>query len=177
MAPEIIRMGPPVYYAQWTMERVIGELGREIRQPSNPYSNLSQRAILRAQINSLQAACPQLGSDLEESTLPRGSMELEGGYVLLRARDEHPRDLSFFRKKKVVSKKAVKAITEFWKEYQPPNDEHKPVPKIARWAHLRLPNEQIARSRWKESKKPLEKVRMARNVKVYMIFHSHIVRP
>lgn len=38
--------------------------------------------------------------------------------------------------------------------------------KIARWARLHLPNGQVARSRWKETRKPLTKVRTARNVKV-----------
>lgn len=161
MAPEIIRMGPPVYYAQWTMERVIGELGREIRQPSNPFANLSQRAVLRAQINSLQAACPQLISNLDRPALPRGSVELEGGYILLRARDEDSRDIKYFLKKKTMSKKAVEVVTDFWREYQPADGAG---PKVARWARLRLPNSQVARSRWKE--KDLEQVRSARNVKV-----------
>ncbi|KAJ6493798.1 hypothetical protein DFH09DRAFT_826544, partial [Mycena vulgaris] len=35
-----------------------------------------------------------------------------------------------------------------------------------RWARLRLPNGQIARSAWKEHRRPLHKVRMARNVKI-----------
>ena len=39
-------------------------------------------------------------------------------------------------------------------------------PHVVRWAHLRLPNGQIARSAWKESLKPLTKLRMSRNVKV-----------
>ena len=41
-------------------------------------------------------------------------------------------------------------------------------PEVVRWAQLRLPNGQVARSAWKEKLKPLEKVRMARNVKVYI---------
>ena len=35
-----------------------------------------------------------------------------------------------------------------------------------RWSRLHLPNGQVARSAWKECIKPLENVRMARNVKV-----------
>ncbi|KAF8957135.1 hypothetical protein BDZ97DRAFT_1763202 [Flammula alnicola] len=38
-------------------------------------------------------------------------------------------------------------------------------PKVTRWARLRLPNGQVARCRWKESLKPLGKLRTARNVK------------
>jgi hypothetical protein len=36
---------------------------------------------------------------------------------------------------------------------------------VRRWARLRLPNGQVARSMWKESLKPLTKIRIARNVK------------
>jgi hypothetical protein len=57
------------------------------------------------------------------------------------------------------------------------NDEEYPdtfQPKLRRWARLRLPNGQIARSAWKEKQKALDKVRMARNVRVscVIIFES-----
>lgn len=39
-------------------------------------------------------------------------------------------------------------------------------PRLQRWARLRLPNGQIVRSAWKEKSKPLDKVRMARNIRV-----------
>jgi hypothetical protein len=39
-------------------------------------------------------------------------------------------------------------------------------PKIARWARLRLPTGQVARSAWKEKEKAAEKIRRARCVKV-----------
>ena len=44
------------------MERTIGNLGEEIRQPSNPFANLSQRGLRRSQVNALKAMIP----DLEE---------------------------------------------------------------------------------------------------------------
>jgi hypothetical protein len=34
LVPEIIRLGPGIYYTQWAMERTIGNLGEEIKQPS-----------------------------------------------------------------------------------------------------------------------------------------------
>ncbi|KIJ63712.1 hypothetical protein HYDPIDRAFT_91823, partial [Hydnomerulius pinastri MD-312] len=40
--------------------------------------------------------------------------------------------------------------------------------------HLRLPNGQIARSAWKELQRPLEKVRIAHNVKVRINGHYEI---
>ena len=63
LAPETVRIGPGICSSQWTMEQSIGDLGGEIRQPSNIYANLSQRGLLRSQINALKAMVP----DLEEA--------------------------------------------------------------------------------------------------------------
>jgi hypothetical protein len=83
LAGHVTRYGPPICSSQWTMERTIGNLGQEIRQPSNPYANLSQRGIQRAQLNALKAMVPRLDSILKP--LPQGSKDLGGGFVLLRA--------------------------------------------------------------------------------------------
>lgn len=139
------------------MERTIGNLGEEIRQPSNPYANLSQRGLLRCQVNALKAMMPDLGPP--QLSLPRGSIDLGHGYILLRAQDRyerlmHPQEgaalLQFFD----TTAAARNFVNRHW------------CPKVTRWARLRLPNGQVARSRWKESLKPLGKLRIARNVKV-----------
>jgi hypothetical protein len=49
-------------------------------------------------------------------------------------------------------------------------------PKIARWAWLCLPNGQVAKSRWKETQKPLNKVWMSRNVKVSCAPHVYMFK-
>lgn len=54
MAPKTGRIGPYIILSQWVMERLIGELVGELRQPSNPYQNLSQRAFRRAQLSALK---------------------------------------------------------------------------------------------------------------------------
>ncbi|EGO03135.1 hypothetical protein SERLA73DRAFT_48218 [Serpula lacrymans var. lacrymans S7.3] len=79
--------GPPICYAQWTMERTIGNLGQETRQPSNPYANLAQKGVRRCRVNSLLAAMPELG--VPPKGLPDGAVELGDGYVLLRKRDRY----------------------------------------------------------------------------------------
>jgi len=43
IGPEIPRLGPGAGYTQWPMERTIGNLGEEIRQPSQPFANLAER--------------------------------------------------------------------------------------------------------------------------------------
>ena len=139
------------------MEWTIGSLGREIHQPNNPYANLSQRGLLQSQINTLVALIP----DLEPSPpiIPWGARDIGNGYVLLRARDKAYYHIN--ASERVVFAGYLKDtpshdidIDEDWS------------PGVVRWARLRLPNGQVARSAWKERLKPLNKVRMARNVKV-----------
>jgi hypothetical protein len=151
LAAESFRSGPSVCYAQWTMERVIGMLGMEIRQPSNPFSNLTFLAIRRCQINALKVMIP----DLEPPDVlpPTYSVNLGDGYVLLRARDRYAYN---------PSEAESHLIREFL---------NAPVPKFKRWARLRLPNGQIARCAWKETLRSADKVRMARNVKVTVPTH------
>ena len=45
---EVIHVGPPICSSQWTLERTIGNLGKEIKQHSNPFANFSQCGIRRA---------------------------------------------------------------------------------------------------------------------------------
>ena len=66
------------------MEQTIGNLTQELWQPSNPYANLVQCALLYCQINSLKNIIPEL----EEPTgLPQNTIDLGNGYVLLQCRD------------------------------------------------------------------------------------------
>jgi hypothetical protein len=153
-APEVIRAGPGMTASQWTMERAIGDLGGEIRQPSNPYANLSQRAVRRCQVNALKAMIP----DLEEPAkiLPRGAQDLKDGYILLRAKE---RNSSLMREVEAI------ALRAFYQEegQNLPDGYH---PSVYRWGRLRVPTGQVARSAWKEKLKTIDCVRMARNVKV-----------
>ena len=54
IGPEITCIGPGTCSSQWCMERTIGILGQEFRQPSNPYQNLSECGLRRAQINAFE---------------------------------------------------------------------------------------------------------------------------
>ncbi|KAG6825165.1 hypothetical protein H0H92_004520, partial [Tricholoma furcatifolium] len=141
-------LGPGLFY-NWTMERTIGNLVRELRQPSNPYANLAQRALNWAQLNALKAVIPDL---VEPITLPSSSIDLGDGYVLLRRRDAHVQ--------KFETEQAVALGTYLQKFEVEPSSQF-----LVRWARLQLPNGQIARSYWCESSKSLSKVRIARNVK------------
>lgn len=141
------------------MEHTIRNLGEEIRQPSNPYANLSQCGLLQCQVNALTAMIPDLGPP--PLSLPRGAIDLGQGYILLRAQDRyerlmHPQEAGALLRylSNTIAEGSSVNINCDW------------CPKVTRWARLRLPNGQVARSCWKESLKPLGKLRTARNVKV-----------
>lgn len=159
IVPEIVRVGPGVYYTQWTMERTIGNLGEEIKQPSKPYANLSQRGVRRSQVNALKAMIPEL-DDNKHFQVPRGAVDLGNGYILLRARDETAQELS--EEKETAIRTYFQTVVGDLEI-----DTHL---RIMRWSRLRLPNGQIARSAWKENLKSIKHVRIARQVTVRYYF-------
>ncbi|KIK36513.1 hypothetical protein CY34DRAFT_26311 [Suillus luteus UH-Slu-Lm8-n1] len=144
LASETLQKGPPICHSQWTMERTIGNLGQEIRQPSNPYANLSREGVRRCQVNALKAMVPEL--DESKPSLPQTAVDLGNGYALLRKRG------------------AARAIQEYLGVDV----------KIRRWARLRLPNGQTARTLWRETQKPAKQVCVSRNVKKMESFDNII---
>ncbi|KAI9467136.1 hypothetical protein BJY52DRAFT_1111656 [Lactarius psammicola] len=90
---------------------------------------------------------------------PEVSVDLGGGYILLRARDE---TRVVLRGKQadalhafMVLGSGQRGLPEDWE------------PRCIRWARLRLPNLQVARCAWKETERAsaTESVRRSRNVK------------
>jgi hypothetical protein len=134
------------------MERTIGNLGEEIRLHSDPYANLSQRVIERACTNALYALAPDLFR--VTGKLPSSACDVGDNYVLLGPREHHEMDAT-----------TLEAFTRFSDLYRWRIKNGDSL-SIDRFARLLLPNGQIARSWWHEKKRPAEKVRIARNVKV-----------
>ncbi|KAH8097056.1 hypothetical protein BXZ70DRAFT_895310 [Cristinia sonorae] len=161
LGPESERMGPLWAYTQWTMERYIGDIGAEIRQHSNPFANLSERNVRRAQVNALKAMFPDLDTAECSGSAPRGSVDIGEGYRLLAAHDAIPR---------LLQEPEAKALLHYLRhagETIPLNLEISSwSAKVERYARLQLPNGQIARSAWKECQKKLEDVRISRMVKL-----------
>jgi hypothetical protein len=88
---EVLCFGLPVCSSQWMLERTIGNLGEEIKQPSDPFANLSQHGIWPACVNTLKVLIPDLASDkYDEYSLPRGARDVGDGFVLLHAQEEVP---------------------------------------------------------------------------------------
>ena len=73
------------------MERVIGVFGSLLKQPSNPFANLTEQAKKIAEINALVSIWPELESEAKK---PHGSIEVGDGYLLLGPKDDRPYNLT-----------------------------------------------------------------------------------
>ncbi|KAG6848669.1 hypothetical protein H0H93_015004 [Arthromyces matolae] len=131
LASETMRVGPGAYYSQFTMERTIGDLGKEIRQPSSPFANLAQRGLLRCQINSLVKLCPDLEHIARKSRRPPTPPPV-GHPKLLHRRDKNPRRL------------------QNQAEYDVLMDKFE-IDRVRRYGRVHLPNGQIARSTFNDA--------------------------
>ena len=137
------------------LENTIGNLGQEVRQPSNAFANLAERGLLCVQQNALKALLPDLDVT---NYLPRGSIHLGNGYVLLRARQKKPTCLE--------SEIEITALWTYLASCGIQLTEAQPL--IQKWAHLLLPNQQVVRSSWKDGHK--SNGRNSQNVKVCSLF-------
>jgi hypothetical protein len=141
ITPETIRVGPLACYSQWTMETAIGNLGSEIRSLVDPYANLANCGVFRAQLNCLNAMLPTLSLFPSDKPLSQGSRDLGDRYAFLRPVDRTVRDISDLESM---------ALQELWNLKAWPNDQF--ANQVWRWGKLRLPNGQIGRSVWSENR-------------------------
>ncbi|KAF7358561.1 hypothetical protein MSAN_01194300 [Mycena sanguinolenta] len=88
---------------------------------------------------------------------PRGAEDLGGGYVLKRAKDEY---------NQIIRGAQGDAIKDYLEAVHGEEYPDAFRPSLQRWARLQLPNGQIVRGAWKEKQKALNKIRMARNVRI-----------
>ncbi|KAG6819020.1 hypothetical protein H0H93_016276 [Arthromyces matolae] len=143
LAGEVLRVGPGAYYSQYTMERAIGSLGKEIRQPSNPYANLSQRALIRCQLNGIVNLCPDLEHVVRKSRLPSASRA--NGPQLLHRKDRKARRLQNDEEATIL--------------------ESTDIFVVQRYGRMLLQNGQIARSIFNDENKK-SNTRVSHNVKI-----------
>lgn len=158
-ASELQRIGPGICSSQFPMERTIGNLTQELRLHSAPYANLSQRGLLRCMLNSARAMLPELGIPSEQKS---SGVDVGNGYRLLPKRDPSPQPI--FDLEKAALYTFLRASNEDMRGNF--------SPRLLRWARLRLPNGQIARSRFKEHGKSLQNLRVTRNIKVCLLYES-----
>ncbi|KAF7321196.1 hypothetical protein HMN09_00208100 [Mycena chlorophos] len=158
-AEQTRRKGPGNIYAQWVLETLIGNLGAEIKQHSNPYANLAHRGIRRAQTNALKSLIPDLAP---EKGLPSTAKPLGDGYALLQPADRCYRP---------VSDEEYAAVERYIRDVVGSEDEDEAVEewdgKVWRQGRVLLPNGQIVRSAWAEQRNGNEFHRTNRMVKVF----------
>ncbi|KAI1782309.1 hypothetical protein LXA43DRAFT_957563 [Ganoderma leucocontextum] len=157
---QVVLHGSLICLTQLPMERLIGDLGAEIKQPSKPYANLSQRAVRRCQVNALKAMLPELDRSRHPDALPRGAEDLGDRYALLRALERSRYHLPTLEAQALFDYLSLREPHMVQNVSRANFHAH-----LHRWARLRLPNQQVARSAWKECEKPLTKLRMARCIK------------
>jgi hypothetical protein len=145
-AHEATRVGPGAFNSQFTMERSIGDLVKDIRQHSNPLANLCEIALRQSQLNALKTIHPVFDYD-KSSEIPKYARDLHNGYYLLRPRDRSPFTVTNVHQVDIIQ-----------------DELH--TNKIIRWGRIRLPTGQIARSLMSESRRRSVQKRNSRNVKV-----------
>ncbi|KAH9847975.1 hypothetical protein C2E23DRAFT_740410 [Lenzites betulinus] len=138
LIPEGLRAGPACLYSQWVLETLIGNLSAEIRSHVEPFANLSNRATRRSQTNALFSMFPELAPITD--ALPTGAIDIGDDFVLMRARDQRPRlvDNSETEAARAYLDGPLGLDIGTWR------------PAMWKWARVRLPNGQIARTAWKE---------------------------
>ncbi|KAG7089248.1 hypothetical protein E1B28_010947 [Marasmius oreades] len=137
------------------MERTIGNYERRIRLPADPYGNLNQEIIEQATTNALLAMDPSFRPPPKTQN-QRLSIDIGSGYVSLHPRGTHLMDVSV-----TVAFREFCEANNWTFERQTDTDSL----QVTRFARLRLPNGQEARSLWKEANRETDLVRRARNVK------------
>ena len=137
MGPETFQIGPLLCHAQWMLEKAIGNLSQEIRQDHDQFANLTQQAVIWAQVNSLCTLYPQIkfkvggNAGAPHST---GSHNFKGGFVFLPWCKEFPLPLAIDK---------LVALKNYWWEQGWLNMDSWPN-TVYRWAKLHLPNRQTA---------------------------------
>ncbi|KAM6489411.1 hypothetical protein JOM56_015128 [Amanita muscaria] len=153
---ETVRCGPLNLLAQWALENTVGNLGREVRQPSNAFSNLAERGLLRARQNALMAIMPELDIC---GHLPRGALSLGNGYYLLRASERNECSPTVEAEEVVIRKTF--------------NLSDNDCVQVRKWARLLLPNQQVVRSLWRDGR--AEDGQISHNVKLNLSVNGYEV--
>src|SRR6266576_4314392 len=105
------------------MERTIGNLGQEIRQPSNPFANLAWHALQQSQVNALKSIYPELDPK-SKFQLPQGAIGVEEGYIMLWPQDRYLMEIPGH----LAAEALAQAVN---------------TSRIRRWGRVRLPNGQV----------------------------------
>ncbi|KAH9847331.1 hypothetical protein C2E23DRAFT_787519 [Lenzites betulinus] len=167
---ETCRVGSLICTCQFAMERIIGDLGAEIRQPLNPFANLSQRALRRARVNALTTMLP----DLDNATMPTSSkvplVDMGDNYTLLHPRE--PRSHPVGDDEDIVILRYIEDCVGPVHACACWVDNMRSC--VQRWARCRLPNGQICRSAWKEVANGMTQT--ARNVRVSSLYYLQQVQ-
>lgn len=160
LPPDTRRCGPLSLESQWTIERVIGYLGAEVKQPSNPFKNLSERGLRQAQLSALMAMAPD---KLVKESNPLGVGGVNLGDHFLLKRPHNTKQYPLEGAERVAASQYCERTFPCYQSFAY-SERHLP---IFCWARLGLPTQQTGRTSWKECmKSPDAALRTSRMVKV-----------
>ncbi|KAJ3545130.1 hypothetical protein NMY22_g2553 [Coprinellus aureogranulatus] len=143
---EVTRMGPNGNLTQFTMECAIGDYGREIRQPSDPYGNLARILERQSHLNALKSMYPEeLDKDNKKSKKP--TLDGGDGFTLLHPASKRPENVGGEAGRVMQAEASITRVTV--------------------WERLSLPNGQVIRSLRKDARATKRTVRVTRNAKIY----------
>jgi hypothetical protein len=160
MPAEVARIGPLSYYAQWTLERLIGLLEDDLRLHSDPYANIAHIAQRMCSRNALISMMPELGPPARQLT--SADLNVGEGYALL-----HPCD----KVDQLLTPDEVRAVQVFAEERWNEGDQfdsHRAV----RYQRLATPAGPVTRSTLKENRMPAGHLQSSRMVEVSSSCHS-----
>jgi hypothetical protein len=148
------------------METAISNLGKEIRQDKDPYRNLEEHGMIRAQINFLMVMYPKLDINFGVHSLSIHAHGFPDGHTFLPRRDSAARPMAQIK---------YDTLMEYWQREGWPNQSSWPNTIIC-WAWLQLPNGQRAQSIWSESNSK-SSLRRTSCVEVSHLFrHEHALK-
>ncbi|KAF6762335.1 hypothetical protein DFP72DRAFT_1165143 [Ephemerocybe angulata] len=140
---EAQRVGPGTYTTQFENERAIGDLGKEIRQPSNPFGNIAQIAARMARKNALKLIYPELE---RIKPLPRGAYDVGNGYTFLTPRTQKATTISGAAGRCILARLGKDSVEKY--------------------GRCSLPNGQVLRSMYAESSLVKRAPGITRNAKL-----------
>ncbi|KAJ2911365.1 hypothetical protein MD484_g9049, partial [Candolleomyces efflorescens] len=143
-----LRLGPHGLFSQYTMERTIGNIVEEMKQHTTAAGNASQRAIRRAQVNTVKALILDNNQTGNLSpTSPRYPQSPAGnGYCILWPKEQ-------LKNGRVIPEEEFDALEAYFDAKNVDFPLTRSQMPLKKWGRLQLPTGDIARSVYQESKR------------------------
>ncbi|KAJ2929000.1 hypothetical protein H1R20_g8095, partial [Candolleomyces eurysporus] len=141
-----LRVGPHGLFSQYTMERTIGNIVKEIKQHTTASGNASQRAIRRAQVNTVKVLILDEANGVSQPLSRYPQSPAGNGYCIL-----WPKEQS--KSGRVVPEDKFTALEVYFDTKDVHFLYRRSQMPLKKWGRLQLPTGDVARSAFQESKR------------------------